>query len=374
MVTAFKREFANPVDLEKVRWIVSSAAFSAFPTDNWSAASISAFIDSQLTDAAIDFEGDSQDVLLERLNSISDDLWSRFSAPAIAKREASASRDFLETISCITWCNLTRVADSEEVLARIRDIQGKLPVMDDISSPGDDAEAGTQVFTDALIDVLGREADALRSKGQFVADSILEIEACLVGTQLATDAIQSDIDALARRNIPAKWGGESVSVWLDEFTKRVDFFNLWVRRGKPSSFCLGAFSEPHAFLQAVLLKYAKDSAVDVSQLFFEVGVLDVEPTAGPQIGVYVHGIVSWGMKWDRQLKQFVEAKDSTRYEVPWLHLKPTLALAEMPENGFRCPVFVGNREKVLFEAIVATAEPAEFWQLQGAALYVNTSI
>jgi hypothetical protein len=147
-----------------------------------------------------------------------------------------------------------------------------------------------------------------------------------------------------------------------------------VRRGKPTSFSLSAFSEPHAFLEAVALKYAKDTGAEVSQLMLEVTILDAEPMQTAQVGVYVHGVVSWGMKWDKILKQFVEVKDSDRYPVPWMYLKPCLGLETVPENGFRCPVFIGHREKVLFDAVVATSASPDFWDLQGAALYVDASM
>jgi hypothetical protein len=231
-------------------------------------------------------------------------------------------------------------------MALVHEIEGRIPSLDDISSGGDESdELATRA--DPMMVVLATEAEFFRDYIEKVRRMLTEMEQ----TPLDADPLESPaIAALVAQNVPEKWrtypAPTAVQDWLEDLTKRVEFFNNWVRRGKPASFWLGAFAEPKAFMNMLVMRTGRAfEGEDFQAVDFDVEFCETEPQSLPESQVCLHGIAVNGARWNDQTKLFDVGEAEGLGPVPRMKLSPVLEPRELKENEFLCPLYLRTGEK-----------------------------
>ena len=96
----------------------------------------------------------------------------------------------------------------------------------------------------------------------------------------------------------------TIGIWFSSFLDRVEQLTTWLTKGRPHSFWLTGFFNPNGFLTATMQEVARKHqgwALDEVVMFNEVTKQEsTELRAGPEEGVYVHGIILDGAGWDKK--------------------------------------------------------------------------
>lgn len=137
----------------------------------------------------------------------------------------------------------------------------------------------TQETPTAVTSFIQRElVHFLRLLEDAVKDLELLIKACS-GHHSFTPAMFKLASSLGHRRTPSKWLEKrsvniSLADWLKNVGKQVKFLGEYLSYSplNPSSFCLGAFAHPQAFLACVLMDHARSVMKSVYALDFSVEV------------------------------------------------------------------------------------------------------
>jgi dynein heavy chain len=292
----------------------------------------------------------------------------------------SVSRQFVSLMSELNRSVLSRhFSDSnlrERLFNSVTSYLAKLPEV----IKGRDPD-----MTSPIDVVLANEVQVLQETVEYVKKDLTELSRALRGGIQLTAELRETAKTLYCDEVPSSWKKYKSTLrrsdWFEDLQRRVDCFNNWMRRGTPLMVNIGLFANPVSFLMTVLHGHlrAKDELVGE----FHTEVLNREPTAQPEVGVYVQGLWLEGARWDADAKVLAEVEDAKIIELaPILHLMPVPTSTQVGPSFYQCPVFQllhSDREvseKKPFVKTIATfplpsGKPDDFWALRGVALLLT---
>lgn len=127
------------------------------------------------------------------------------------------------------------------------------------------------------------------------------------------------------KKVPANW--EKISYlslkplgsWFEDFLKRIEFMNKWVKEDQLDSYWVSAFDFTQGFMTAVLQTYARKTLTPVDELVFQTyvrdgSVEDLKEENRPEDGVNIHGMILEGCAWDRERRILIESERKVLYQ------------------------------------------------------------
>lgn len=225
----------------------------------------------------------------------------------------------------------------EVVLDRVKNISSSLPELEDI---GSNEEAETINFSDPLTIILTQETTKLAKTIEVIKKSINEIEKVIRGLIQSTEKVQKNIHSIWKGKVPKNWqnfkGYFTIDGFIKEIVKRAEFFNSWVRRGKPVLIDLSCFADPRNFLNAVVIHHIRSSQLQTDEVpdkvAFETRIVVDEPDKQPDEGFYVIGLTFQGAVFDMNQQLLIEEENfrassvrPQKASVSNLRVSPTIA-------------------------------------------------
>jgi dynein heavy chain len=226
---------------------------------------------------------------------------------------------------------------------------------------------------------------------RYMATSIREFIRAIKGEV----GMSSDLDAMGQsifvNGVPLTWAGLAypslmpLSSWMDDLVRRVHFIQAWYDHGVPSSFWIGGFFFPQAFLTGTLQNYARKVKQAIDTIKFGFNMMDVKPAdikERPEKGAVIWGLYMEGARWDPETKSIAESRPKELFtDVPAIFLDP---IVNKPDsvNVYRCPVYktltragtlstTGHSTNFVLPIEIPTNVDADHWIKRGVACLVS---
>ena len=189
----------------------------------------------------------------------------------------------------------------EDFLARMPEDFNFILVVDNISKLGG--------MSKPLNIVLRQEIDRISKVIKLVKRTLDDLKLAVAGTIIMGTHLVECLNSLYDARPPPQWMkiswiSPSSGLWFASFLMRVSQLTNWLNKGRPHSFWLTGFFNPNGFLTATMQEVARKHqgwALDEVVMFNEVTKQEsTELRAGPEEGVYVHGIILDGAGWDKK--------------------------------------------------------------------------
>ena len=301
------------------------------------------------------------------------------------------SEQLVDTLKSSVGGSTMGGSGNDAVIQLVHDLLDKMPRLNDISSMHESL-LGNQEEEDAILDpltvVLKQEVERFKRLLKILVESLKELDKALRGLVSMSPVLENVLQCLYVNRVPESWSKyesmKPLGSWFTDLTKRIEFFNAWMRYGNPPSYWLSAFYFPQSFLTGILQRHSRIHGLPIDSLSFEVEVLEEEPKGFPDVGVNIHGLFFDGVRWNANRKCVDEQELGQIYtEAPYIHLKPTENNTQQNRNYYQCPVYItAKREGVLSTTgtstnfVVAlplpTKEAPDHWIQRGAALLLGT--
>ena len=158
-------------------------------------------------------------------------------------------------------------------------------------------------YYDSMNTVLVQELGRYNKLVELVVSSLDILIKSYEGSVLITAEYEVLGESLMENSVPVMWKNNSYASckslvsWVEDLRKRLDFFQEWIDRGRPTVFWISGFYFTQSFLTVTLQEHARKTKLPIDTLTFSFDVLDHEPTATPSFGVYIKGLYLEGASW-----------------------------------------------------------------------------
>lgn len=277
---------------------------------------------------------------------------------------------------------------NDVVLQVVRDLLGKIPALRENKTMNESLLEEVNGILNPLTVILKQELERFRNLLLLISNSLKELEKALKGLVAMSPLLENVFQALYVNQVPEEWlkypSLKPLSSWFADLLLRIDFFNDWMRVGNPITFWLSGFYFPQSFFTGILQRHSRMNGIPIDNLSIECEILKEEPKKQPEVGVYVHGLIFDGAKWNSEEGHVDEQELGQIYsDAPWIHLIPTNNNTQQTDEYYQCPVYItGQREGVLSTTgtstnfVVALPLPTtvspNHWIQRGAALLLGT--
>lgn len=200
----------------------------------------------------------------------------------------------------------------------VHDIMGRVPVIDEFELDDD------EIRRDPILHILHTEVSFFSNLINLINETLRTIEQQLAMKNIVTPDMNTILLDLLDNKVPKKWnlflGQSKFNYWIQDLSKKVDFFNNWIRRGKPAWYNLSCFSNPRAFLYSLHQKFIKENNGEIENLTFSVDFADKElfEKGASKNGAIISGLLCSGMEWDKEKKELVKSETNSLNECPLL--------------------------------------------------------
>ncbi|KAK8845027.1 hypothetical protein M9Y10_021203 [Tritrichomonas musculus] len=234
------------------------------------------------------------------------------------------SNDFITFMNILTQ-KVTQAPSIESLIQLVHDTIQKVPSIERGQFDEDDLYFPSN--TDPLDCVLASEVRFYRRLIAIMNETLRIMELQLTMKIMITPDVNMALFELLANKVPKKWrlmpGQSKLNNWISELSKKVDFFNTWIERGKPSCFNLSCFSNPRAFLYSLHLRYIKvNKNVPIEDLTFLVSFEEKMPVENDdKNGVIINGFLCNEMQFDKVKGELVKGGKNSLTECPPLRFK-----------------------------------------------------
>ncbi|KAK3261578.1 hypothetical protein CYMTET_29517 [Cymbomonas tetramitiformis] len=334
------------------------------------------------------------------------------SLPIIASPEvyglhdnADISKDILDTNTLLDALLLTQSRDSGAAKSKDGE-EAKSPedLMFEMASdiveripPNFDVEAVEMKYPadyyDSMTTVLVQELARVNTLVTIVRASLLDIRKAVRGMILSSDVLDMSMASINNGKVPAQWLKKSfpslkpLGSYIKELLERINFFQTWVDKGKPSVYWLSGFFFTQAFLTASKQNFARVTKVEIDKIDFDYEMMDQaddydEP---PEHGIYTRGLFFDGAGWDYVNHVICESKPKVLYvSVPVIWMVPKTVEQFKTFKHYSCPLYkTGDRRGVLattghssnfiMDLRVPIDQTPEHWSKRGVAMLTSLS-
>eukprot|EP01059_Diplonema_ambulator_P030784 TRINITY_DN5411_c0_g1_i2.p1 TRINITY_DN5411_c0_g1~~TRINITY_DN5411_c0_g1_i2.p1 ORF type:complete len:4213 (+),score=1401.66 TRINITY_DN5411_c0_g1_i2:77-12640(+) len=252
----------------------------------------------------------------------------------------------LETILSMQWGSTSVGGKSrEEILGETAgDILSKIPPVFDVRAFQTKYPV---VYGESMNTVLVQEAVRYNKLLAVTAKSLKDFTKALRGEVVMAADLEELGNSMFINQVPSKWAAaaypslKSLSDWVTDLLKRVEFITGWYENGHPVVYWLSGFYFPQAFMTGSKQNFARAMAISIDTVSFNTKVLDADPSTltKPTHGVYINGLFMEGARWDRAKNTIIESRPKELYTtMPEFWFEP-VQHREPPPGQYNCPLY-----------------------------------
>jgi dynein heavy chain len=177
-----------------------------------------------------------------------------------------------------------------------------------------------------------------------------------------------------------------LTAWYNDVLKRYEQLAAWTAGDivTPYSVWLPGLFNPKAFLTAVMQTYARANKLPLDVMTFMTEVTRFtapeQITEAAPLGVYIHGLVIEGARWDREDACLKDSNPNELHPLmPLIQVKPVTADEFVSEGYYQCPVYTNMQRANVYSPIVSmftlkTQDPSHKWTLASVALLLQDDL
>jgi dynein heavy chain len=283
--------------------------------------------------------------------------------------------------------------DDDTVLAIVQDLEGQIPhqiAMKHMNQSLFESSFGDR--PNSLTVVLLQEVERYNVLISEIHSSLQAVEKAIKGEVVMSLDIAEMYRSLLDRQVPNSWkhiaypSKKPLTSWCKDLLDRVNFIQVWVRKGEPNVFWFPGFYFPQSFLTALLQNHSRKYAVPIDKLSFVAKVIQESADSlshPPTDGAYVMGMFFDGAKWDADAWALTDCDSNAVYTpCPVVHLCPKVDFVQ-PKNDYKCPVYrtaeragvlstTGHSTNFVVALNLPSNEDQKKWTMRGAALLLET--
>jgi dynein heavy chain len=203
----------------------------------------------------------------------------------------------------------------------------------------------------------------------------LELEG--VGNQLSINRIP---DLWKKRSYPSL---RPLAGYIADQQLRLKFFADWLQKKPPPVFWISGFFFTQAFLTGASQNYARKYTIPIDDVVFDFDMMKQEESQfsdGPKDGVYTHGLLLEGCRWDKESHELQESLPKILFSpAPIMHWVPYRKKDVPTYPKYSCPVYkTSDRRGVLattghssnFVCFISmpSNRPEDHWVERGVAM------
>ncbi|XP_044001725.1 dynein axonemal heavy chain 12 [Aphidius gifuensis] len=273
----------------------------------------------------------------------------------------------------------------ELLLSLKNDIYQRLPDYFDIEEV---QKAYPVLYMESMNTVLIQEMERYNKLLKEIRSSLEMLEKAIQGLIVMTPDLEILSIYILNGKIPPTWIKASaypslkpLPSFINDFIKRLEFFDNWKKYGKPLTFWISGFSFVHAFLTGATQNFARKYKISIDKIGFDYEVMPAyELNESPIDGVYVYGMYLSGAKWDMKKMQLSESNPKVLWDImPIIWLKPSeITLIEIRKR-YECPLYItsarfgtlkttGHSTNYVLMIMLDTGLPVSHWIKRGLAL------
>ena len=398
IVGTVKRFLNVELDLQAYRWILSKISYGGGIFDPWDKRCFESFVEllvnEETLQSGVEIMGNSN-YITPKSDSKADWLDAIMAFPEEDSPEIfglapkcqliltnNRSNDFLQFLKRLIFSRVI-YPSVDEILEKIHDLFSKIPTLED--TPNEDGDSN-----DPLGNILINEVSFYQHLISIVKETLQRCELSLKMQIANTQEAEMLIEKIVENDVPEQWklipGQHIIQHWMNDLIKKVDFFNEWIRRGKPLFYNLPSFSNPQAFLYSLYQKYSNEHNTTVDNLDIYISFEENEPTENTNFSFIIGGLICNGMVWNSHDNEFIKSTSSSTSKCPFLRIRvvPTDEKENNEEEKmyYRCPVYkiMSNRQTIPGKVNYVTAfnlpmtGSDQTWIVDGAALFLSIDI
>lgn len=224
--------------------------------------------------------------------------------------------------------------------------------------------------------------------------SMEELQLGLDGALNMNDKMEALAKGMASNSVPALWMAQmstrvqevfTLAAWYQDVLRRHEQLAAWTGGSieTPNSVWLSGLFNPKAFLTAVMQTYARANQLPLDMMKFMTEVTDktVEKITEPSaVGVYIHGLVIEGARWDKEDAVLKESSPNELHPVlPVIRVKPVTTDEYNLAGYYSCPVYTNMQRANVYSPIVSTFtlktnEEPHKWVLASVAILLQDEL
>jgi len=128
--------------------------------------------------------------------------------------------------------------------------------------------------------VLAQECEKYNKVTNAMRGSLPMFLAALAGRIAMTEVLEKMGTAFMANQVPPNWTKVSflslkpMSTWMEDLTKRIDFFVDWIDNGYPAIYWISGFFFPQAFFTSVMQNFSRKYNIPVDKVNFDMNFKD----------------------------------------------------------------------------------------------------
>jgi len=219
--------------------------------------------------------------------------------------------------------------------------------------------------------------------------SLIDIDLAIKGFIVMGDELDKMYVRLQNNQQPFNWMKVSypslkpLSSWFADLLLRVEFMDIWLKNGNPTSYSLPYMFFPQGFLTGVLQTHARQYRIAIDKLSFAFEILETEGPdeidTKPEDGVYIYGLFIEGGRWDRENTLIADAHPGKMTEtMPVIHFIPKEDF-KMDPDDYSSPLYktslragvlstTGQSTNFVLYVAIPTKETPDFWIQRATAM------
>eukprot|EP00899_Mesostigma_viride_P020786 jgi/Mesvir1/28709/Mv19680-RA.1 len=227
-----------------------------------------------------------------------------------------------------------------------------------------------------------------------IRSSLQAMDKALKGLVVMSSEMERAYHSLCLNQLPAMWKNVSypslkpLASYMKDLFERLAMLQSWYEHGKPPVYWLSGFFFVHSFTTAGLQNYARKNGIPIDMVGYDFEILGMDPAeyvAGPEDGVYVHGMYLEGCAWDTHRQCLTESQPKVLYvPAPVIWLRPCLTTQFRKYPHYRCPLYrtadrrgvlatTGHSTNFVMFVRLPTDVPSQHWIMRGVALLSSLS-
>lgn len=130
--------------------------------------------------------------------------------------------------------------------------------------------------------ILKHEVRRLNGLLELIRRSLIDLKHSINGTAIVDQYFSETVSEMANNKVPSIWlkrsylSTKSLASYIDDLSKRIEFFQTWNRFGTPRAFWFSAFYFPQALITTTTQCYAKQFGLDLDDVGIKIVMTSFE--------------------------------------------------------------------------------------------------